>query len=193
MQDRRPIAYFSKALCARNQGLSTYEKEFLAVLTAVQKWKHYLMSQSFVIKTDHESLKYLLKQKLSNCAQIKGMTKLLGFQYTIQYKKGAENIAADSLSRKFSDEYMAMTTVIPQWTNEVEASYAQDPVATRIRSLFEDNNNPRPKSMAPYSLQNDNIRYKGRLYVGNTGQLRKQIMASCHDSAEGGHGGEQST
>ncbi|GAB2299811.1 hypothetical protein Dimus_038583 [Dionaea muscipula] len=37
MQDRHPIACFSKALCACNQGLSTYEKEFLAVLTVVQK------------------------------------------------------------------------------------------------------------------------------------------------------------
>ncbi|GAB2270632.1 hypothetical protein Dimus_038865 [Dionaea muscipula] len=111
MQDRRPIADFNKPLCARNQGLPTYEKEFLAVLSVVQKWKHYLMSQPFVIKTDHESLKYLLEQKLSNCAQVKGITRLLGFQYTIQYKKGTENVVPDALSRRYSDEYMVISTV----------------------------------------------------------------------------------
>lgn len=42
MQGKRPIAFLSKALGVRNQGLSTYEKEFLALLTAVQKWRHYL-------------------------------------------------------------------------------------------------------------------------------------------------------
>ncbi|GAB2270658.1 hypothetical protein Dimus_038870 [Dionaea muscipula] len=193
MQDRCPIAYFSKALRARNQGLSTYEKEFLVVLSSVQKWKHYLMSQPFVIKTDHESLKYFLEQKLSNCAQVKGMTKLLGFQYTIQYEKGDENVVADALSRKFSDEYMVMTTVVPQWVSEIEASYDQDLVATRVRLLFGDEHQPHHRNMAKYSVQDRAIRYKGRLYVGSTGSMRGQILASCHDSAEGGHGGEQST
>ncbi|GAB2266100.1 hypothetical protein Dimus_037866 [Dionaea muscipula] len=69
IHDRRPIAYFSKALCARNQSLSTYEKEFLTVLSAVQKWKRYLMSQPFVIKTDHEGLTQILARAEINCAK----------------------------------------------------------------------------------------------------------------------------
>ncbi|GAB2285968.1 hypothetical protein Dimus_039739 [Dionaea muscipula] len=193
MQNRRPIDYFSKALCAHNQGLLTYEKEFLAVLSAVQKWRHYLMGQPFVIKTNHESLKYPLEQKLSSCAQVKGMSKLLGFEYTIQYKKGSENIATDALSRRFSTEYMVVSTVIPQWISEVDVSYAQDPMATRINSLLKDDSNPHHQSMESYSIQDGVIRYKGRLYVGSTGRLRNQIIASCQDTAEGGHGGEQST
>lgn len=43
MQEGRPIAYLSKALCPENLGLSTYEKEPLAVLMATQKWRTYLM------------------------------------------------------------------------------------------------------------------------------------------------------
>jgi RNase H-like domain found in reverse transcriptase len=42
MQDHKPIAFLSKALGVKNQHLSTYEKEFLDLLTAVQKWRHYL-------------------------------------------------------------------------------------------------------------------------------------------------------
>jgi RNase H-like domain found in reverse transcriptase len=42
MQDRKPIAYLSKSLGIKNQLLSTYEKEFMALLIAVQKWRHYL-------------------------------------------------------------------------------------------------------------------------------------------------------
>jgi RNase H-like domain found in reverse transcriptase len=41
MQGRRPIAFLSKALGVKNQALSTYEKELLALLTAVSKWRHY--------------------------------------------------------------------------------------------------------------------------------------------------------
>lgn len=45
-------------------GLSTYEKEFLALLEVVQKRRHYLQGV-FFIRTDHESLKYLLEQRLT--------------------------------------------------------------------------------------------------------------------------------
>lgn len=58
MQGRRPLAYLSKSLGTRNQGLSTYKNEVLALLTAVQKWRHYLQGMPFIIKTDHMSLKY---------------------------------------------------------------------------------------------------------------------------------------
>ncbi|PHT78822.1 hypothetical protein T459_16874 [Capsicum annuum] len=61
MQDGRPITYFSKTIAPKNWGLSTYEKEYLAVLSAVDRWRHYLMVGHFIIRTDHHSLKYLLE------------------------------------------------------------------------------------------------------------------------------------
>ena len=60
-QQGRPIAYLSKGLSERHRALSTYEKKFLAILMAVLKWKHYISPRPFIIKTDHQSLKYLLK------------------------------------------------------------------------------------------------------------------------------------
>jgi hypothetical protein len=42
-QDGHPLAFISKALCPRNQGLSTYEKEYLAILVVVDQWRHYLL------------------------------------------------------------------------------------------------------------------------------------------------------
>jgi len=42
MQDNHPISYLSKALCDKNKGLSNYEKECIAVLLAVDKWRPYL-------------------------------------------------------------------------------------------------------------------------------------------------------
>lgn len=57
MQEGRPLAYISKALFPRNQALSIYEREFLAMLMVVQKRKHYLQGQKFTIKADQQSLK----------------------------------------------------------------------------------------------------------------------------------------
>lgn len=73
MQHHRPIAYMSKVLCPRNQGLSIYEREFLALLMAVQKWKHYLQGSHFIIRTDQQSLKFLLEQKVNTTLQKNGL------------------------------------------------------------------------------------------------------------------------
>ncbi|KAJ3687784.1 hypothetical protein LUZ61_016948 [Rhynchospora tenuis] len=72
MQDRQPIAYLSKGLGPKSVGLSVYEKEFLALLTAVQKWKHYLMGGPFIIRTDQIALKHLLEQRVNHAMQHKG-------------------------------------------------------------------------------------------------------------------------
>lgn len=59
VQNGRPIAYLSQALSQRHLGLSTYEKELIALLHAVDKWHHYLHPNHFIIKTDHFSLNFL--------------------------------------------------------------------------------------------------------------------------------------
>ncbi|GAB2271142.1 hypothetical protein Dimus_038902 [Dionaea muscipula] len=177
MQGRRPLAYFSKALGPRSQKLSTYEREFKAVLAAVQRWKHYLMGMPFIIKTDHEPLKHLLEQKLSTCVQMRGMSKLLGLQYKIEYKKGVENKAADALSRRHEEELSAMTAVTPSWMEEIQKSYTDDPYAqSLIQALTSDV--PKP----PYSLQDGMLRHKGRLYIGATGDLRRQLLLEHHST-----------
>jgi hypothetical protein len=98
-QQGHPIAFFSKVLSVSNQRLSTYEKEFLTVLMAVDKWRPYLLKQPFTITTDHKSLCHLQDQNLSTDMQRKAMAKLAGLQFKLLYKKGTENTAADSLSR----------------------------------------------------------------------------------------------
>lgn len=59
-QNGHPIAFISKAFGPRTQTLSVYEKELLAITFAVSKWRHYLEQGTFYIKTDHESIKFLL-------------------------------------------------------------------------------------------------------------------------------------
>ncbi|KAK4386079.1 Retrovirus-related Pol polyprotein from transposon.6 [Sesamum angolense] len=126
MQKQRPIAFLSKALSPRNQGLSVYEKEFLAILQAVQKWKHYFIGHHFIIKTDHQSLKHILELKVDNALQQKWISELLGLDYEVQYKWGRDNRAAHALSRKEHGEWSTIIVVIPNWITEVQKSYEKD-------------------------------------------------------------------
>jgi hypothetical protein len=57
MQSNQPIAFLSKALKGRALHLSTYEKELFALVTAVQKWRPYLLGWPFVVKTDQQNIK----------------------------------------------------------------------------------------------------------------------------------------
>nr|GEW24686.1 hypothetical protein [Tanacetum cinerariifolium] len=89
----------SKTLSAKHQLMSNYEKEFLAVVLALEKWRGYLLGKHFKIKTDHISLKYLMDQRMSTPTQLKWLPKLMGFGFAIVYKKGVDNVTIDALSK----------------------------------------------------------------------------------------------
>lgn len=86
IQENRPIAYYNQALKGKVLPWSTYEKELYALVAAIQKWRPYLIGQCFTIKTDHESLKYLLEEKVGNPMQRKWVSKLLGYDIKVEYK-----------------------------------------------------------------------------------------------------------
>ena len=93
------VAYLSKALAKHHKNLSIYEKEFLALIMAVEKWRQYLQHQEFIIRTDHKSLTYLTEPNLHPEMQRKAMNRMMGLQFMVVYKNGIDNTAADSLSR----------------------------------------------------------------------------------------------
>lgn len=64
MQQGRSIAYYSQVKKGRTLLLSIFEKEFSDLVLDVQKWRPYLIGRTFVVKIDHQSLKYLLDQRV---------------------------------------------------------------------------------------------------------------------------------
>ncbi|VAI93023.1 unnamed protein product [Triticum turgidum subsp. durum] len=76
----------SKPLAPKHRGLSTYEKECLAILMVVEQWRPYLQHDEFQIWTDQHSLVHLDDQRLSTVWQQKTFTKLLGLRYKICYR-----------------------------------------------------------------------------------------------------------
>lgn len=114
MQDHHPLAYLSKHLCPRNQTLSVYEMECLAILMVVEKWRPYLQHGKFLIRTDHKSLLHLTEQRVTSRLQHKALLRLMDLNYTIQYKKGINNAAVDALSR-YEGEVAAISECVPAW------------------------------------------------------------------------------
>jgi hypothetical protein len=189
-RDGHPVAYFSKALSVNNQRLSTCEKEFLAILMAVDKWRNYMSRQPFLIRTDHKSLCHLQDQSLSTEMQRKAMTKLAGLPFKLQYKKGAENKTVDALSRVGqSYSLQSSSMVVPVWIQEVINSYAVD---THAQQLLQELAIVSPNSQG-YSLSQGLIRYKKKIWVGANTGLQTKIISDFHSSPVGGHSGIQAT
>lgn len=137
MQHGNPIAFISKALSPRHLALSTYENDLLAIIHAVQKWSSYLLDRHFVIKTDQQSLKHLLENRLATPFQQKWLSKLLGFDYEINYKKGVDNKVADALSRVTHAELlqMAVLSIHSDLYELIKGSWTQD---AQFKGIIED-------------------------------------------------------
>ncbi|CAN6212014.1 unnamed protein product [Urochloa humidicola] len=190
MQDNHPIAYLSKALGKKAQALSTYEKECLALIMAVNKWKPYLQHKEFSILTDQKSLIHLDEQKIQEGMQQKAFIKLLGLQYKLVYKKGLDNKAADALSRQVDkSENMAISISQPKWLETVIEGYHQDPKAQELLtelSLTGSNDKG-------FTLVDGVIRYKNRIWLGSNVEAHQAILLALHSSGIGGHSGVTAT
>jgi hypothetical protein len=167
-QGNHPVAYLSKSLGVNNCKLSVYEKEFLAVMMAVDRWRQYLQRGLFTILTDHKSLCSLGEQQLTTDLQRKAMSKLLGLQFCFKYKRGIDNSAADSLSRVgHLLTAISVSACQPQWIQELLNSYATDARAQDLLAQLALHN---PDDNG-YSLDKGLIRYKGCLWIANNTAL----------------------
>jgi len=94
-----PVAYASRVLNAAEKNYSTSERECLAVIFFVKKFRPYLHGKQFEIFTDHSSLTWLMKSTHESPRLNRWALALQEYQFEIHYKKGKNNQNADSLTR----------------------------------------------------------------------------------------------
>ncbi|RVW42684.1 Retrovirus-related Pol polyprotein from transposon 17.6 [Vitis vinifera] len=101
-EDGKPyvIYYASKTLNEAQRNYTTTEKELLAVVFALDKFRAYLVGSFIIVFTDHSALKYLLTKQDAKARLIRWILLLQEFDLQIRDKKGVENVVADHLSRK---------------------------------------------------------------------------------------------
>ncbi|KAJ9189442.1 hypothetical protein P3X46_000735, partial [Hevea brasiliensis] len=98
------IYYASRTLNSAQRNYSTTEKEFLAIVFALDKFRSYLLGSKIIIFSYHAVLKYLLAKKEAKPRLIRWILLLQEFYLQIKDKKGAENLIADHLSKLVTQE-----------------------------------------------------------------------------------------
>lgn len=187
IQEGRPVAFISKTLSIQNRSKSVYERELRAIVTAFQKWRHYLLGRHVKVRTDQRSLRFLIDQRVLGNEQQKWVMKMLGFDFKFQYRPGCENKAADALSRNPSFEGMLQAVTVAQieGLEGVEQEVAKD---EKLQSIMHDLLN-KPEAHEGYHLRNGMLLYHGRLVLPRNSSFIFKFLHEFHSSPYGGHSG----
>ncbi|GKC15225.1 putative CCCH-type zinc finger family protein [Tanacetum coccineum] len=100
--NQRPIAFFSEKLNDARRKYSTYDKEFYGIVRTLDTWRHYLLSNKFVLFSDHEALKFINGQHKLKPRHAKWVEFIQAFPFVIRHKVGSDNQVADALSHRHS-------------------------------------------------------------------------------------------
>nr|GEV59653.1 putative mitochondrial protein [Tanacetum cinerariifolium] len=190
MQKGKPVAYFSQVLGPRAQMKSVYERELMAIVMAVQKWRPYLLGRQFTVITDQKSLKFLLEQRMVPGKHQRWVSKLSGYDFQIIYRRGKENGAADALSRHGDETDLGMLSVASTGlSDEQQQAVNTDPEIVALKGRI-DLGELGPEG---YNIVDGMVRYQGRLVLPRTSPVVTHVFNQTHGSVIGGHEGIQKT
>lgn len=183
-----PIAFFSKAFNPKLLRSSTYVRELFAITSAVKKWRQYLLGHHFTIITDHRSLKELVNQVIQTPEQHTYLARLMGFDYTIQYRSGNRNQAADALSRLPEHDTASLIVLSVPCLTFLEELRAQVAGNEEYQSLLQQLQSE-PEAHREYSVAQNMILFKGRIWLPRGLPLITTLLAEFHATPTGGHAG----
>ncbi|GJV27604.1 putative mitochondrial protein [Tanacetum coccineum] len=182
MQEGRPVAYFSQVLGPRAQLKSVYERELMAIVLAVQKWRPYLLGRTFTVITDQKSLKYLLEQRTVVGEYQRWVSKLSGYELEIQYRPRRENGATDALSRRREEVELKLTSVTTVGLpDQLLQDLKKDSELEALWLSLETNT----EGVEGYSSVDGEIRYRGRLVLPRTSEWIPRIFVEFHGGTMG--------
>ncbi|CAM9000219.1 unnamed protein product [Rhodiola kirilowii] len=206
-KEKKPVVihYASRTLDAAQRNYSTTEKELLAVIFALEKFRPYLLGSKIVVFSDHAAIRYLMTKKESKPRLIRWILLLQEFDVEIKDKKGIENTVADHLSRivreeetgaiteTFPDEYLfAVQEKAPWYANIVNCL-----VGGKFPSSVTTAQRLRLKHDSRYYIWDDPYLWK----IGSDQVVRKcvpdseisSVLVFCHEHVCGGHFGPKRT
>src|ERR1700727_85847 len=195
----RPIAFISHALTSAQRNYHTYDKEFLAIIFALEEWRQYLRGnpKQFQIWSDHRNLLYFKKPQDLNRQQADWVSKLQEYNFKLYHRPGRLHGKADFLSRHPNfdkgDKDNQNVIALP------EDLFVSDNTAISVIRIAE--HGPHVEYQVQMLLKereatiDDNgiIRYKGKIYAQTVPGHRERIIQENHDAPLAGHPGEDKT
>ena len=176
------MAWDSVQLLPVERNYLTHEKEMLAIVQALKKFRADLLGTRFTIYTDHRTLECFQGQRDLSRRQARWQEFLSEYDFEIVYVKGGDNMVADALSR-MPDEgdgrigtVVAVMTVLtdPKISADIRVGYSSDSFCQKILGNLDS---------FPAAKVVDGLIYIGsRLVIPQTGMIQEELFRLVHDS-----------
>ncbi|GFX86102.1 transposon Tf2-8 polyprotein [Trichonephila clavipes] len=206
--DEHVIEYASRLMIPAERNYSTTEREALAVVWALEKFRGYVENQQIFLVSDHQLLKWLLSIKSPSGRLARWALKIQSFNLKIDYTPGKAKVVADMLSRPSYTEGAAsdvctITVDMPsRKSSDIRKGQLEDEELKKIIDCFESMD--KDENFANYTsrgyLMNQGILYRyspeseeeeAQLVV--PAQERERILQEYHDAPTAGHYGVENT
>lgn len=120
----------------------THEKELLAIICALEKWRYYLLGTQFTVYTDHCTLEYFQNQPSLSKRQAQWSEFLTQYDFTIKYVPGDSNTVTDALSRIPTDDAVPTTPTLqvdlePELLQQIKGDYESDEFCLKLQENLE--------------------------------------------------------
>eukprot|EP00253_Pinus_taeda_P034176 PITA_34176 len=180
------------------------EKEFLAIIYAINKFRHYITGYTTFVHTDHSAIKYLMNKSVTNARVTRWLLLLQEFDITIVDRPGKENVVVDFLSRlktsenipvddSFPDEYLFAVSAYSPWYADI-ANYL---VARKLPShLLHREKRKIIQQSARYSWISGSLFHTGldqEIWRCIGEDQIYDVLKACHDGPCGGHFADKRT
>ena len=184
----RPVAYDSRTFKGAELNYPVHEKEQLAIIRALAKWRTDLLGHKFEVWTDHRTLEHLNTQRDLSRRQARWLEFLSQYDVTIHYIPGDKNNAADALSRLPDTGLSASATLVGATLQKRVHSrfHLEDSLLDAIRSGYVDD--PFTAKLSNAATGMHNVSHEngfwfvdGRLFVPNVKHIRELLFRLAHD------------
>ena len=207
--DEHPVEYASRLLSSAERNYSTTEREALAVVWALNKFRGYVEGSEITVASDHQPLKWLMSLKFPSGRLARWALQLQSYNLKIEYIPGKANVVADMLSRPTCShegnecDLCTVTVDIPSRNpKEIRDEQLKDEELKKIIDSFE--NDPKGVDYTNWTrrgyLMNLGVLYRyatdseseeAQLVVPT--QERERVLREYHDAPTAGHYGSEGT
>jgi hypothetical protein len=201
--DLHPCAYLSKTLSSAERNYDIYDRELLAIIHALEEWRHYLLGTAHVVTVlmDHKNLTYFRQPHKLSCRQARWTLFLQDFDLHFSHTPRMQMGPADALSRcdnvDTADDNVELT-LLPDnlfaraidvaLADKIALSTPSDPLVLSALHALDEGASLFPCARREdWLYQEGKLYFKGCLYVPEG--ARRDIVVTLLESAAGGHSG----
>ena len=193
----RPVLFYSRKLLPAEMNYSTADKELLAIVQTLKKFRHYLQGTKYpvIVKSDHANLRAFTTTKVLNGRQARWAEELSSYDFSIEHVKGKENVVADALSRRpdyqEDTEEVETESLLREENGKLRINKAMMVSTQMDDSELKDEIKESMKKHQRRSELDEGSdgyqRFKGMLFVPK--DMEEKVIKKHHDGNEHGHPG----